>query len=146
MGLESNLWSRVRTAGMELRFRRYLVHMERIENGVGVGRPDVNACVDAVTIDIELKAEERPKRTSTKIRFKVRSSQAIWMHDRVTAGCRTAWVLAQVGTLHDAKFYLIPGNKYEDIVATEDALASMSMLTHARLPMTEILLRACDGF
>ena len=65
---------------------------ERIENAVGVGRLDVNGCIDGATFDLELKAEERLKRASTKISFKVRVSQVVWMHERISAGCGTAWI------------------------------------------------------
>lgn len=145
VALESALWSRVKTGGTELRLRKHKVHLERIENGVGVGRPDVNGCIDGDTFDIELKSELRPKRATTFIRPKVRQSQAVWMHERASAGCRTVWVLIQVGEYSGARLYLIPGTKYEDIIAPESDLELMSVID-PKTPMADVLLRACRGF
>jgi hypothetical protein len=146
MALEANLWQRVRSGGLILRHKRHGVHLERIENSAGVGRPDVNGCIDGTIFDLELKAEHRPARASTAIRPKVRPSQAVWMHERIAAGCKRCFVLLQVGEMSNARVYLIPGNLYEDIIAPEDALAGMSVLENPKLPMDDVLLRARDGF
>jgi len=68
------------------------------------------------------------------------------MHERVGAGCKTAFVLIQVGSGSGALLYLIPGDRYEDIVAPEATLERLSVLQSPRMPMPEVLLRAKDGF
>lgn len=145
MALESALWQRCKKGAGGLRLLGHKVHVERIENAVGVGRPDVNGCVDGGTFDIELKSEERPARPSTKIRFKVRQAQAIWMHERAAAGCKTIWILIQVGSGPTARLYLIPGTRYEDIIATESELQAMSVIEGDEL-LAGVLLRASQGW
>jgi hypothetical protein len=146
MSLEKSLWQRVRKGGVALRLLGHTVHLCRIENSVGVGNPDVNGCINGKVLDLELKSEDRPARASTAIHPKVKPSQSIWHHDRAEAGCKTAWVLIQVGDNAKAKLYLIPGSKYDDITAPEDDLELMSVLKSPVLPMTAVLLRAREGW
>lgn len=146
MALESALWQRVRKGGVALRLLGHKVHLCRIENSVGVGNPDVNGCINGTLIDIELKSEDRPARASTPIRPKVKPSQSIWHHDRAEAGCKTAWVLIQVGDNSGARLYLIPGSKYDHVTAPEDDLELMSVLKSPVLPITAVLLKAAQGW
>jgi hypothetical protein len=145
MALESSLWKRVKDAGTHLKRCGFGVHLKRIENSVGSGHPDVEGAIDGSQIWLELKSEERPKRPSTKIRFKVRTSQNIWLRERVRAGFRACWVLLQVGDAAESRLYLVPGHMYESIVTTEAELERMSV-TPPTLSLPEILLRATEGF
>jgi hypothetical protein len=145
MALESALWKRVRSAGTHLKHCGFKVDLKRIENSVGSGHPDVEGAIDGVQIWIELKSEERPKRTATKIRFKVRTSQDIWLQERVRAGFRQCWVLAQVGDAAASKLYLVPGHLYPNITTTEAELERMSVIAPTS-SLPEILVRATEGF
>lgn len=145
MAQEKALWQRVRNGVLSLRKMGHKAHYCRIENDAGVGNPDVDACLDGGVHDIELKSEERPKRTDTKIRFKVKPSQSIWHGARTEAGSRHHWVLAQVGDARDARLYLIPGNRYDEIVAPEDELDLLSVID-ARSTVEDVLLRAAKGW
>jgi hypothetical protein len=146
MAFESALWQRVRKAGVRLRALLHGVHMCRIENSAGDGNPDVEACIDGALFSAELKSEDRPKRATTPIRFKVRESQSIWHRERCAAGCRHNWILAQVGEAHEARLYLIPGKFYDEIVTTEDKLAEMSVLLSPNEKLDEILMQARLGY
>ena len=59
---EQRLWDRLRKAAMGK------VHTERIENIVGVGRPDVDTLVAGSFVPVELKQVEGwPKRANTRV-------------------------------------------------------------------------------
>jgi hypothetical protein len=122
------------------------VHLCRIENDAGAGNPDVEGCIDGAQIWIELKSCSRPVRATTAIRPKLRPSQDIWLQERVRAGCRYAWVLLQVGDAAASKLYLIPGNRYHEIICPETELTRMSVLSSPTLPVPHVLLRATEGF
>ena len=79
------------------------------------------------------------------IRPKVRESQADWFIERTEAGCRTNWILIQVGEAHEARLYLVPGNQYGEIVATEAELELMSVCDPTISPV-DVLLRASRGW
>lgn len=146
MAFESALWKRVKAAGTHLKLCGFGVHLKRIENSVGSGHPDVEGCIDGGQIWLELKSEPRPKRPTTKIRFKVRQSQDIWLQERVRAGCRICYALLQVGEGRESKLYLVPGHRYPHIITTEAELERMSVLRSPTLSLPEILLRAAEGF
>lgn len=144
---ESELWkNHIVPACVELRYRKHKVDLQRLENSVGVGHPDVEGCIDGEALWIELKHEDRPKRETTKIQFKTRRSQAVWHADRCDAGFRRNWVLAQVGRGHEALLYLIPGSLYERIITTEQDLSEMATTFMHLSHTADILLRAKDGW
>lgn len=145
MALEKSLWQRVRKGGIALRSLGHGVGMERIENAAGEGTPDVDWCLDGINGWFELKSERRPARPTTAIRPKVRQAQEIWLRERAEAGCRHSFVLLQVGEAAEARLYLIPGNEYANITATEAELEGMS-IADPTWPMTKILLRARQGW
>ena len=146
MARESALWARLRgTAVPELLWKKHKVLLERIENLVSAGRPDVEGCIDSLWIFIELKSEDRPARPSTPIRPKTRPSQSIWHREATNAGSRVHWVLLQVGEGRKARLYLIPGDRYDEIEATEAELELLSVLPPTATP-ADILLRATRGW
>ena len=146
MAKESALWQRVRKAGKHLARCGFGVHMTRIENACGLGTPDVEGSIDGQQIWVELKSCKRPVRPTTVIRPKVREGQDIWLGDRVKSGFRHCYVLIQVGESHKAKLYLIPGDRYGSIIATEAKLQGLSVLSDPSLPVAEVLMRATEGF
>lgn len=91
--LESGLWNTIRknlkgTPGL---------HMERIENVVGVGTPDVNICHEGKEAWVELKLiRSFPKRSTTPVRIPhFKEEQLYWIQERAKAGGR-AWLFVQV--------------------------------------------------
>lgn len=103
--------------------------MSRVENAVGTGMADVEACLDGSQTWIELKCETRPSDPSTKIKARFQPSQIPWLKKRIKAGGR-AFVLLQVGKGHDAERYLIPGDAAEILArgATEDKIKRLAIL------------------
>lgn len=146
MALEKALWTRLKNAGAELILQGHRLHMERLENLIGTGVPDVDGCLDGVGFWIELKSEARPKRADTLIRPKLRESQSIWHRERAWAGCRLHWTLLQVGHAHAARLYLVPGDRYDDIAAaTEAELTELSVVPPVAT-VAEVLARCVQGW
>lgn len=145
MARESSLWQRCKTGVKHLEKCGHKSHFCRIENAAGEGNPDVEGVINGDQCWIELKSNDRPKRPTTEIRPKTRESQSLWHKARTAAGSRIHWVLMQVGEAHQAKLYLIPGSRYDEIRATEAALATMSV-TDPKETMACVLLRACEGW
>lgn len=67
-----------------LRSRHPTAHWQRVENTVGTGIPDVNACKDGVEIWVELK--EGVKLMSGVVRLRIRKDQNAWLSRRHRAG------------------------------------------------------------
>lgn len=86
------------------------LHMDRIENLVGVGNGDVNLCYRGVEAWIEQKVAKRPARKTTVLRFgsPLRDSQVEWAEKRIKAGGRV-YYLIQVGSGSERQMYLIKG-------------------------------------
>ncbi len=127
---EASLWRWLKGAGRELRGD---LHMQRVENSVGSGAPDVEGKLrQGEQFWIELKSAARPKKNGP-VRFKVRDSQVEWMRRRVAVG-GSAWLLLQVGSGRAAERYLVPG-KYAKTVqdgATETTLTQMCEMRQDR--------------
>lgn len=145
MARESALWDRCKTAAKTLRLMRHRVDLQRIENAVGVGHPDVEGCIDGGQVWIELKSCDRPKRADTPIRPKKRISQDQWHSARSKAGCRINWILIQVGEAHASTIYLVPGNLYDQITVPENELALLSVIS-PKATVADALLRAREGW
>lgn len=145
MARETALWQRFIPAGKALRNSGHLIDLQRLENMVGAGHPDVEGCVDGDQVWIELKSCMRPARADTPIRPKARPSQEIWHRMRTNAGCRCNWILIQVGEDRDGVLYLIPGSRYKEIIAPEAHLAEMSVVP-ATATVADVILRAAKGW
>ena len=83
----------------ECRKARLRCHVERVENAVAVGTPDVDYCIASATGKLELKyAARHPVRDTTAVLGQskgLRRSQIVWAARRIHAGGR---VLLLVGT------------------------------------------------
>lgn len=105
--------------------------MNRVENSAGKGMPDVEGCLRDGSVGhqfwLELKWESRPSDPKTKIKPKFRPQQIPWLHKRAKAGGR-CYVLLQVGSGHDARRYLIPGDVAGSLANgwSEEKLAKIS--------------------
>lgn len=60
-------------------------HLQRVENSIERGTPDVNACVDGSHVWIELKVEEGGM-------IKIRKEQGVWAFRRKRAGGRVVCI------------------------------------------------------
>ncbi len=140
MARESALWSSFSKSARKEIADCGILHMERIENMLGAGTPDVEGFVkffgtsDAPPLRgqfaIELKSSERPAKNTTPVRFKLRGREAQieWMRKRWELG-GNAFFLLQVGSGHDRILYLAPGNMGEalknGIIETAIAIACL---------------------
>lgn len=119
MTLESNLWRWLSAARNELAPG---LHMERVENLVGAGTPDVEGflyCRNTLLVTspvraqfwLELKSKERPARSSTPIRFPLekRAAQIEFMRRRWELGGNAFWLL-QIGSGAERRLYLAAGD------------------------------------
>ncbi|OGC95808.1 MAG: hypothetical protein A2W25_15140 [candidate division Zixibacteria bacterium RBG_16_53_22] len=91
---EKQLWSRIRAK------LNHFGHFERVENGVGVGTPDIDFCVHGVEGKIELKyLAHYPVREGTRLlgRNGLRQEQVVWISRRCRHEGRV-FVLVGVGT------------------------------------------------
>lgn len=149
MARESALWQRVRTARAILIETGHRIDLQRLENAVGTGHPDVEGCIDTIQVWIELKSTDRPARKTTPIRLrsnpKTRKSQSRWHKNRAQAGCKTNFVLLQVGEQSKARLYLIPGTLYDQLESPESELELLCCCDPA-LPLADMLIRATKGW
>lgn len=88
------------------------LHLTRVEDVAGVGRPDVEGCLDGDCFVIELKVADRPRRPTTPIRTQcpITIEQQEWLKARRSAG-GNAFLLIQVGDHADARRYLLDGRQ-----------------------------------
>lgn len=94
--------------------------MRRVENGVGLGDPDVEGFLRGEgQFNIELKVASRPARELTRLRFghEVTIQQVEWAFDRLRAGGASAFLI-QVGTAFTGgpTKYLLHGKYAEELV------------------------------
>lgn len=137
MTLESGLWSWLSKARLEL---GPALHMDRIENMLSAGTPDVEGQLNLTPwigqFWIELKSHERPVRRSTPIRFplKRREAQIEFMRKRWEIGGNAFWLL-QVGSGHERRLYLAAGDMGDMLKdgLTESELA-VEVATYGALP------------
>jgi hypothetical protein len=131
MAREKSLWSWLSGAiKAPSLFER--IDMNRIENAVMAGMPDVEGFVSGYgQFWLELKSSERPAKPSTPIRFKVkgREAQVEWLQKRWSLG-GNAWLCLQVGSGGNRRLYLIPGCWAKKVYSglTEDELQSLDFL------------------
>jgi len=105
---EANLWRWLKNAnGPD-------VFLWRVENGAAVGDPDVSGFIRGYgNIYFELKADDMPKRQSSKCPTKVRPSQIEWHTKMSERGSTSHFILLKLSK----SLYLIPGrhvSRYND--------------------------------
>jgi len=104
---EARLWASVRT-----HLKRDLDRIDRVENAVADGQPDVNGCIQGEDVWIELKAPSEPKRATTALmanNHKLLQSQVNWFARQRQAG-GIAFILLRTETL----LLLVDGTKHAD--------------------------------
>lgn len=140
---ETRLWEWLKVA--ERHYPGRELHMERIENLVGVGNADVSGCLSERYFDIELKTAHRPAKADTVVisskKEYVRPAQKVWHLRRWLAG-GSNFVLLQIASGPEAERYLLPGLYIRDIEdKTEAQLYKMSVIG-SREHASEIVKRA----
>lgn len=83
--------------------------MERVENGLVDGMPDVNYCFETFEGWIEIKAPTEPKRETTGLftsNHQVSIAQMNWMHNQHMAG-GTSWLLIAT----ERRMFMIHGGR-----------------------------------
>ena len=120
---ESNLWNWLRDGAPDDCF------MERIENSIAVGTPDVFGVWRGVAFCAELKSVGR--RPTGDVWCEVKTDQAMFLRAWRRAG-GLSWVLVQVGVMHAARRYLVDGVLSDQLLEPlpELALRSLSMQSH----------------
>jgi hypothetical protein len=123
------------------------LHMCRVENGAGLGYPDVEACLRGTNFHLELKGCERKKDGRLGDDFHIRREQALWIRRRTICGGK-AFLAVRVGSALRQQRYLIPG---KDVLAlqetpepTEALLLSLSILKQNVGPLEFLEAAAFD--
>ncbi len=145
---EKSLWKWLRKAQAELGDK---LDMERVENGVVRGTPDVDGCLGGLLsgshFKIELKTADRPARRTTPVRFRFQVGQSEWLARRWEVGGR-AWLLVQVGSGGNARRFLIAGYEAHRVEAgmTEEALLGLGVFgkTNRWLTPVDVVELAAD--
>lgn len=107
MPTEKTQWQWLSKVRVQIEDPEHL-HIERIENAVGAGHPDVECCYLGVQSWIEQKVAKRPARATTKLRFgsPLRDSQYEWALKRIAASGRVFYLI-QVGGGPERQMYLV---------------------------------------
>lgn len=78
------------------RYKSTMLHMERVENKVSRGTPDVEGCYKGVHFNLELKYCLLPKKEDSMLNFKTQPSQPPWWKKRVKSG-GNVFIIIQIG-------------------------------------------------
>jgi len=113
--LEKNLWAWLKRGTLRCRD----LHMERVENSIAEGTPDVDACYQGADFKIELKTGSVTIRHGY-VRTKFQPKQLPWIKRRTKVGGR-AFVLIQIGRVR----YLVPGRLCENFYRTDFTLGEL---------------------
>lgn len=134
---ESSLWGWLKDHLKELRPRKF--HIQRVENAVAKGVPDVEGCIDGWSFWCELKVAY--PMASDRVRVRIEQAQVNWAIRRCRAGGRS-WVLVRVTgkTWRENRHYLVWGldaqelrepialQRLEELSAAAPASAAVELL------------------
>lgn len=127
MTRETSMWAWLRRAHEKW---PSALHLQRVENAIAEGTPDVEGCLSGQSFWIEMKSCPMPKRALTPIRPRFRPAQVPWLRRRWAAG-GCALLLLQVGSARAAKRYLLEPEEaalLADVGGTREWLAEESLL------------------
>ena len=114
MSTETTLWNWLKNARKEANSKNetHLLHINRVENILVSGMPDVELCHKGQQIWVELKVKAFPKRANTPIKIRFEPAQRPWIGRRTKAqGC--AFVLLQLGKYPNRHFCIMSHKKSE---------------------------------
>lgn len=132
--LEKNLWAWLKRGTKRARE----LDMERVENGVGEGTPDVDGCFEGGDFKIELKTGSYTIRHHY-VRTKFRPKQLPWIKRRTKVGGR-CFVLIQI----ERHRYLIPGSKCDIFTRTDLTLNELELASIVPIKSSAMdVIRAC---
>lgn len=143
MARESALWKWL-SEGARKRYGDNSLFLQRIENGLERGTPDVEGCLHGQSFWLELKSAVRPTRPTTNLPFpcKDRPEQFDWQADRWKARfTRAGWLLLVTGLAKPRAVYFVSGEharRFEQGV-TERELEELNGLTSSTLIASEII-------
>jgi hypothetical protein len=102
-------------------------HVQRIENAVASGTPDVEGCIGGRSFWVELKvAYEQPTRGTVRVKTTVH--QVYWATKRRRVG-GLSWYLIRVGTHPNWSHYLVPGQFAEELLDRPIGLERLTELS-----------------
>lgn len=105
---ETSLWDWLSRAR---RYYREELDIQRVENLVGSGTPDVEGFLQGRgSFWIELKALESPKSDDSNVNHQVSQDQISWLYNRWASGGK-GWILFQFGSGAAAEKFLMYGEK-----------------------------------
>lgn len=109
---ETSLWGWLKDHLKELRPSKH--HVQRVENAVAKGVPDVEGCVDGTSFWCELKVAY--PMANEHVRVRIEQCQVNWAIRRRRAGGRS-WVLVRVTgrTWRENRHYLVDGLDAEEL-------------------------------
>lgn len=105
MGLEQNLWIWFKDGLKTVEGLK----LQRVENNVAKGFPDIVGHYKKTGFFIETKACRQPAKRDSLLKFEIYKEQIIWNRDWWLAGAR-CYFLIRVGKEREMYHYLIPGN------------------------------------
>lgn len=104
MGTEKRLWEILKEGATLSK-----MHVQRVENVVKKGVPDVEGCINGKSFWLELKAGAVPGTDSSMVNCEpLKKDQLRFIRDRMAAG-GTVWLLYRVGERLTARMFLIRG-------------------------------------
>jgi len=68
------------------KLRRFGAHVQRLEDKMSVGIPDINVAMQGKEVWLELKEFKWPKRANTPVRVPLRPFQVSWIRERTLVG------------------------------------------------------------
>ena len=118
--------------------------MERVENSVANGTPDVDGCLKGGAYKIELK--RTPARQNGNVKVKFQPMQIPWLEKRWKSGANV-WVLLAVGEGHTVRRYLIRGCDAHILADTHiDTLEEISVVPYNATPTQVVQTASGLGF
>lgn len=139
--LEKNLWRWVKT-GCRGEFQEQSLYMERVENSVASGTPDVDGCLNGACFKIELKTAARPRNPGNCVAVKFTPAQIPW-HKRYARSAGPSFILIQVGSGSAARRYLIHGDKAANVqLGVPESTLNRLSVTPSDATAAEIIVTA----
>ena len=129
---EKHLWEWLELGGKELQRQGHFIELERVENCVMTGMPDVHCIIlERGEFWIELKAVPRGR----AINCELDADQALWHHRHTRCGGRS-FVLVQVGTGTALRRYLVPGGRVSALARPIGEMALLGLAERSGGPIT----------